>query len=334
MITLLLQIIGKQQRRHVASLLLAAVACVLAGAGLFAQTQDLPFTTGLYWAITTATTVGYGDVTPHNGAGRVIASAVMLTTIPLLAAVFALLAGGAAAAGIRRILNVEERFPEGTYRLLLGMSPTVPAILAELEAAGIPVVLVADVDPGSVRDGVHVVRGDPTDPATVRKARPQDAQQALITSDSDGDVLVSAVIVRKQAPNLPITALVKSASVREALAEIGVQQAVSAEELLARTVATTLETPHAGEMVAQLVESGRDILAEIAAGPTAIGKPLSVVRGERVGLVLGLVHAGRFTLGIGEDPIVADGDRLLVAEAAARGTARGHRREARLPCRA
>ena len=132
MITLLLQIIGKQQRRHVASLLLAAVACVLAGAGLFAQTQDLPFTTGFYWAITTATTVGYGDVTPHNGAGRVIASGVMLTTIPLLAAVFALLAGGAAAAGIRRILNVEERFPEGTYRLLLGMSPTVPASSSEI----------------------------------------------------------------------------------------------------------------------------------------------------------------------------------------------------------
>ena len=263
-----------------------------------------------------------------------IASGVMLTTIPLLAAVFALLAGGAAAAGIRRILNVEERFPEGTYRLLLGMSPTVPAILAELEAAGIPVVLVADVDPGSVRDGVHVVRGDPTDPATVKKARPQDAQQALITSDSDGDVLVSAVIVRKQAPNLPITALVRSASVREALAEIGVQQAVSAEELLARTVATTLETPHAGEMVAQLVESGRDFLAEIAAGPTAIGKPLSVVRGERVGLVLGLVHAGRFTLGIGEDPVIADGDRLLIAEAQPGDKARGHRREARLPCRA
>jgi voltage-gated potassium channel len=322
-ITLLLQIIGKQHRRHVASLLLAAVGCVLAGAGLFALTQDLPFTTGLYWAITTATTVGYGDVTPHNGAGRVVASAVMLTTIPLLAAVFALLAGGAAAAGIRRILNVEERFPEGTYRLLLGMSPTVPAILAELEGAGIPVVLVADVAPDSVRRGVHVVRGDPTDPATVKSARPEGAQQALITAASDGDVLVSAVIVRKQAPNLPITALVRSASVREALAEIGVQRAVSAEELLARTVATTLETPHAGEMVAQLVESGRDILAEIAAGPTAIGKPLSVVRGERVGLVLGLVHAGRFTLGIGEDPIIADGDSLLVAEVAARG----HRRE-------
>ena len=77
-----------------AALLVTATACVLAGAGLFALTQNLPFTTGLYWAVTTATTVGYGDVTPHNGAGRVIASAVMLTTIPMLAAVFALVTVG------------------------------------------------------------------------------------------------------------------------------------------------------------------------------------------------------------------------------------------------
>jgi voltage-gated potassium channel len=324
-IALLIHVFSERRRRHVAALLLAAVACVLVGAGLFALSQDVPFTTALYWAITTATTVGYGDVTPHNAVGRLIASAVMLTTIPLLAAVFALVTGGAAAAGIRRILNVEERFPEGTYRLILGMSPTVPAILEELEAAAVPVVLVADVDPAKVRRGVHVVRGDPTEPAKVRSARPEGAEQALVTGTSDGDVLVSAVILRKQAPNLPITALVTSASVREALREIGVQQAVSAEELLARTVATTLETPHAGEMVSQLVESGREFLAEVDAGPAAIGKPLSVVRGERAGLVLGLVHAGEFTLGIGEDPVIAAGDRLLIAEAALRERRRAAR---------
>ena len=114
MITLLVRILGERQRKHIAALVAAGIACVLAGAALFALMQNLPFTTGLYWAVTTATTVGYGDVTPHNGVGRLIASAVMLTTIPLLAAVFALVAGGAAAAGIRRILNLETRFPEGT----------------------------------------------------------------------------------------------------------------------------------------------------------------------------------------------------------------------------
>jgi voltage-gated potassium channel len=311
-IALLVRVFGQRHRQHIASLLLAAAACLLAGAGLFALTQNLPFTTGLYWAITTATTVGYGDVTPHNGIGRFIASATMLTTIPLLASVFALVTGSAAAAGIRRILNLETQFPEGTYRLVVGMNPTVPAILDELTSSGMPVVLAADVD--KVRPGVHLVRGDPTEPSTIRSARPEGAQQALITGKTDGDVLVSAVILRKQAPILPIFALVTSGSVREALTELGVQHAVSAQELVARTLATALETPHAGEMVARLVEAGRDVLAEIDADQATVGRPLSAVRSERSGLVLGLVHEGQFTLGLGEDPVVAAGDRLLIAE--------------------
>jgi voltage-gated potassium channel len=322
-ITLLVRLLGKPSRQHIAALLASAVGCVLVGAWLFALAERLPFTTGLYWAITTATTVGYGDVTPHNGIGRFLASAVMLTTIPLLATVFALVTGGAAIAGIRRILSMESQFPEGTYRLVVGMNPMVPAILEELEGSGIPVVLAADVEPGSVRHGVHLVRGDPTEPSTISKAKPSGAQQALLTGASDGDVLVSAVILRKQAPDLPITALVTSAAVREALSELGVQHAVSAQELVARTLATSLETPHASDLIGQLIESGRDILAEVDADPATVGKALSTVRDERAGLVLGLVHEGQFTLGITEDPTVVAGDRLLIAEA----TPVGHRRE-------
>ena len=210
---------------------------------------------------------------------------------------------------------MESQFPQGTYRLVVGMNPMVPAILEELEGAGIPVVLVADVAPDTVRHGVHLVRGDPTEPATISKAKPAGAQQALLTGSSDGDVLVSAVILRKQAPDLPITALVTSAAVREALSELGVQHAVSSEEMVARMLATSLETPHASDMIGQLIESGGDILAEIDADPAAVGKALSTIRDERAGLVLGLVHDGRFTLGITEDPVVVAGDRLLIAEA-------------------
>jgi voltage-gated potassium channel len=252
-------------------------------------------------------------VTPHNPVGRLLASLVMLTTIPMLAAAFALVSGAAAAAGVRRILAMHTQFPDGTYRLVVGMNPIVPALLDELAAAAIPVVLVADTDPAGIRDGVHVVRGDPTDEAAIRRARPADAEQALITGNSDGDVLVSAVLLRKQAPSLTLTALVSSPSVREALHDLGVHQSVSARELVSRTLAANLETPHAGDMISQLVGS-REVLAEIEAAD-AVGKRLSRVRTEHAGLVLGLVHDGEFSLGISDDPVIAAGDRLLVAEA-------------------
>ncbi|HXB48077.1 MAG TPA: ion channel [Streptosporangiaceae bacterium] len=327
MLAILVRLFGPHHRKHIAVLLASAAGCVLAGAGAFAATQQLPFSTGLYWAITSATTVGYGDVTPRNAAGRVIASLVMLTTIPLLATVFALASGDVAAAGIRRILAMRSHFPEGRYRLVIGLNDAVPAILAELAAASIPVVLVADTDPASVPLEVHLVRGDPTDETVLKSAKPQGAEQALITGQSDGDVLVSAVLLRKLAPGLETAALVSSPSVREALTDLGVHQVVSAHALIASTLAKSLEAPHAGDMLAELVGSGHHRLSEIEAGTDAVGRPLSAVRDKRDDLVLGLVHDSKFMLGVGDDPVVQAGDRLLVAVAEHAGRASAGRRE-------
>ena len=44
---------------------------------------------GMWWAMQTVTTVGYGDVTPKNPSGRAIAAVVMLQGIAFLAIITA-----------------------------------------------------------------------------------------------------------------------------------------------------------------------------------------------------------------------------------------------------
>lgn len=313
MLFLLDRIAKAGHRRQVAVLLAALAGCVCIGAAVFALTQHIPFTSGLYWAITTASTVGYGDITPKNGSGRVVASAVMLTCIPLLAATFAVMTGAAAAAALRKVLNMSTNFPSGSYRIVVGWHPTVPTILDELVKAKDAVVLVADVDPATIRDEVHVVRGDPTTPAALRSARPDGAQHALVVGESDGDVLVSAVLLREQAPDLALSALVHAPSVSEALRELGVAQTLSADDLVAHTLAKSLETPHAGQLLLKLVDSEGHRLVELDVDAAEVGQAFSHVRDGRDGLVLGLVRSGGVTLGISEDPTVAAGDKLLIA---------------------
>ena len=61
---------------------------ILGGGTAFAsieKAQDLSAWDGVWWAMTTVTTVGYGDLSPETDAGRVIAIVVMLTGIGFVA---------------------------------------------------------------------------------------------------------------------------------------------------------------------------------------------------------------------------------------------------------
>ncbi len=78
-------------RRAAVATIAAAVSFDIIGAIWFAAVENISVATGLYWSVTTATTVGYGDITPHTHTGRLIAALVMLTVIPLFAATFSLL---------------------------------------------------------------------------------------------------------------------------------------------------------------------------------------------------------------------------------------------------
>jgi voltage-gated potassium channel len=312
---LLVRLLSLRPRRHALILVGVAVICIVVGGAVFAATQQLPVTTGWYWAITTATTVGYGDVTPKNAAGRLVASAVMLTTIPLLAGAFAVVTGSSVARGVRRLLDMGTRFPEGSYVLVLGMHPAIPVVLEELESAGEDVVLVADIEPAAAPRHVHLITGDPTSEDALFRGHPKGASRILIAGESDGDVLVTAVLVHQEAPNVPVTALVSARRLIPALRDLGVLQVLSPDDLTGHTIAKGLEAPHASELLMHLVRSQEHRLVEhrVEAGEPA--RLLSTVRSERHELVLGVVHGSLVSLGVADDPEVRPGDLLLLVEA-------------------
>ena len=58
-----------------------AALTAFAGGAAFAALERYSLGNGIYWAITTMTTVGYGDITPKTSEGKIIAVVVMLIGI-------------------------------------------------------------------------------------------------------------------------------------------------------------------------------------------------------------------------------------------------------------
>lgn len=69
-----------------------ALIVLVISAEAFHSTEKVSYGNSLYWAVTTMTTVGYGDISPHTTVGKVVACLVMLVGIGF----FAILTGAIA----------------------------------------------------------------------------------------------------------------------------------------------------------------------------------------------------------------------------------------------
>jgi voltage-gated potassium channel len=87
------------------------------------------FGTGLWWAVATVTTVGYGDVVPSSAAGRLLGCALMFVGIGC----FAFLTAVAASAIVVGEVGEEEEQIERTERDIVRTQKAILARLVELD---------------------------------------------------------------------------------------------------------------------------------------------------------------------------------------------------------
>jgi voltage-gated potassium channel len=81
--------------RNAASVIVVATTVIVIGAGVLItllDSEEYPNVgIGLWWALQTVTTVGYGDVAPKNVAGRLVGAVVMLEGIAFVAIITAVI---------------------------------------------------------------------------------------------------------------------------------------------------------------------------------------------------------------------------------------------------
>ena len=293
-------------------------ALLLGGAWLFQHFEGVSYFKALYWAVSTASTVGYGDVVPTNTSARLVAIGMMVLAVPLLGLALAGVASGLVEGRLRRMLGMGRRPDLRDFTLVLDWSPSAQVAARDLLRRGHTVVVVSEADQLSLEDpALHFVHGDPSDEDVLRSLHLEKARAALLCHDHDGDMLVAAIALHQLAPSLPLRAVPARASTAHALGELGIATSFPSTEFLGYVLARSSESPHAGELLWHLVADDDYAVRESPVTPEEAGQTLSAVRARRAAageIVLGFFENGRVSFGPPGQPLQS-ADRLLVLAA-------------------
>lgn len=283
------------------------------------QGQHYSWITGVYWTLTVMSTLGFGDITFHTDVGRLFSLLVLITGVTLLLIVlpFSFIRYFYAPWIEAQIRFKAPRSVPGSTRghvVLCNHDAVAQAFIGRLTAIGVDYVVI-EPDPDKAlnlhSDGVKVVMGELDVHETWRRVH---ADQASLVVANLSDAVNTAVtlILREQAPEVPIAAIVDDVDALDILELSGADHAIPLKRQLGEHLAAHAGT---GAVRAHHIGSiGSLVIAEFAVRRTDLAGSTIRESGLRAATGLNVVavrHRGRLHPAVPER-VLGDDDVLMV----------------------
>jgi len=305
------------------SLLLVATVALFASGFLLIMShvegQEHSWVTGVYWALTVMTTLGFGDITFHSDVGRLFSIVVLLTGVVLLLIVLPFVFIRffyAPWMESRMRFHAPRAVPSGTqgHVILCGLDSLATALLARLKLHGIPHFV---IEPDPVKavqlhvDGVPVVTGRVEDRATYEALAV--AQARMVVANCADTINTNITLtIRDLSSQVPIAAVAEHEQSIDLLELSGSNHVLPLKLQLGEHLANRV---NAGHLHCHVVgKMGELLIAEFPVHNTPlVGRSLRDVQlRETFGLnVVSVWERGRL-VPVTPDTILADGSFPVV----------------------
>ncbi|WP_276298920.1 NAD-binding protein [Halorussus lipolyticus] len=174
------------------------------------QNLDTPLD-AFYYTLVTASTVGYGDITPATQTGRLFSLSVVVLGTASFAVALASLLGPAIEA---RLASALGRMTEAQLELLedhvivLGYGDLTEPILNELDGQSEFVVVTPDPERASELNdrGFKVLKADPSDEEPLRRVGIEEARAVVAATNNDAEDALAVLTARQLNPDVRIVA--------------------------------------------------------------------------------------------------------------------------------
>jgi voltage-gated potassium channel len=272
----------------------------------------------IYYTTVTLSTTGYGDIAPYTEGARLI-NAFVIT--PLRIGFLVLLIGTTlevlASQGREMFRVARWRKKMGHHIVVVGYGTKGRSAVDTLVNNGLDRETIVVVDPRDAAkmdahaDGLAVVTGDATSRAVLRRARVEEADQVIITTDRDDSNVLATLTVRQLNPDAYIVSAAREQENAPLMRQSGADAVITSSDAVGRLLGLSSLSPTLGSVMEDLMTYGegglevaeRDLLlSEVGMQPQSLpDQVISVVRDEKVYRYF--------------DPVVtqlARGDRLVV----------------------
>lgn len=250
-----LNILTSKHRSDILRIFIILVVILLIFSYLFSHYEKISFFKAFYWAVTTATTVGYGDITPTNDISRVIAMGLMIVGIGVLGLFLATVSSIMFDFKIGRIFGTMESHLFNEHIVILGYSSLIKSSLKDILEAKENVTLIADIDKAPEDNSRLVfIKGNITDEKTLSKAHIEKAKLCIISDEDDSNSLIAGINVRANDKNIYIIALIFRKEIEKAFKEIGINEIFSSGSFSSRVLVKSIEFKGVSKFFSQLLD--------------------------------------------------------------------------------
>ncbi len=254
-----------------------------------------------YYATVTLSTTGYGDIVPITELARIT----NIFVITPLRFIFLIVLVGTTIEVLTRRTRDEWRSRHWRRKVsdltvVIGYGvkgrSAVRALLDSGESRDRIVVVAYDED--STREanevGVAAVQGDARREPVLAEAGISRAKRVVIATDQDATSVLVTMLVRRMAPDAKIVSAARETANAQFLRDSGADGVIVTAESVGRMMTLSLVSPTAGNLMEDLLETGRGLElsereitpAELGVGPSDLERSgeivLAVIRGDQV----------------------------------------------------
>jgi voltage-gated potassium channel len=311
--------------RPLALAAILVLAVLAAGtAGYVALEHWSPFD-ALYMTVTTVTTIGGGQPTAMDAAGKwwtmaVVAVGFGALTYTVLALIAFVIEGRLGEAVEHRRMRLRLARMRDHF-VLCGYGRVGREIAHALDSEKIPICVIDSDEPSLLRaatEGFPVVHGNAADIATLREAGIATSRGLIAAVDSDADNVYVTLSARVLRPDLFIVARANGSEAEPKLRLAGANRVVSPYRIAGQRLASMAMRPSAVEFVDTILsaEDDRLMLEDFHLGAESrwIGQTLGQLTPDHTGLiVLAVKHDGRMLFRPPQTTVLGAHDAVVVA---------------------